>query len=63
MEIGYTCKEVAERYRVSIVTVWDWIRKKKLPAIAIGRDYRITPEDLQEFEESRRTTGRGVERC
>ena len=50
----YTCDEVAERYRVKVITVWDWIRKKKLPAIKIGRDYRVSEEDLKSFEESRR---------
>lgn len=25
----YTCKDVAERYGVQIITVWEWIRKKK----------------------------------
>ena len=50
----YTCDEVAERYRVKVITVWDWIRKKKLPAIRIGRDYRISEEDLKSFEASRR---------
>lgn len=33
----YTCKDVAERYGVQIITVWEWIRKKKLGAIKIGR--------------------------
>ena len=50
----YTCDEVAERYRVKVITVWDWIRKKKLPAIRIGRDYRISEDDLKSFEASRR---------
>lgn len=50
----YTCDEVAERYRVKVITVWDWIRKKKLPAIKIGRDYRVSEDDLKTFEESRR---------
>lgn len=37
----FTCQEVAERYRVEVLTVWNWIRKKRLPAIKIGRDYRV----------------------
>lgn len=52
----YTCEDVAERYGVQIITVWDWIRKKKLPAIRIGKSYRIREEDLKAFEESRLTT-------
>lgn len=50
-----TCQEVADRYGVKPITVWDWIRKKKLPAIKLGRDYRISPEDLALFEKERRT--------
>lgn len=51
----YTCEDIAERYGVQIITVWDWIRKKKLPAIKIGKGYRVTEEDLKAFEDSRRT--------
>lgn len=51
----FTCKEVAERYNVKIITVWDWIRKKKLPAIKIGKSYRITENDLKAYEESAKT--------
>lgn len=51
----YTCEEVSERYSVKVITVWDWIRKKKLSAIKIGRDYRISEEDLKSFETERRT--------
>lgn len=51
----YTCEEVAERYSVKVITVWDWIRKKKLNAIKLGREYRISEHDLIQFEEERRT--------
>ncbi len=51
----YTCAEVAERYSVKIITVWDWIRKKKLQAVKIGRDYRISEDDLLKFEAERKT--------
>jgi excisionase family DNA binding protein len=51
----FTCSEVAERYKVKTLTVWDWIRKKKLPAIKIGRDYRIRQEDIDAFEKKRKT--------
>lgn len=54
----YNCGEVAERYGVKIITVWEWIRKKKLPAIRIGKEYRISEDDLKSFEESCRTIGR-----
>lgn len=51
----YTCPEVAARYKVEVITVWDWIRKGKLGAIKIGRDYRISDTDLKAFEEARRS--------
>lgn len=52
----FTCEEVAERYKVKVITVWEWIRQKKLSAIKLGREYRISEEDLKVFEKSRRTT-------
>lgn len=50
----FTCEEVAERYKVKVITVWEWIRQKKLGAIKLGREYRITEDDLVSFEDSRR---------
>lgn len=55
MEKYLSCNEVAELYGVKVLTVWDWIRKKKLPAIRLGRDYRIRPEDVKQFEQERMT--------
>ena len=51
----YTCEEVAERYSVKVITVWDWIHKKKLNAIKLGREYRVSEDDLIQFEDERRT--------
>lgn len=51
----YSCNEVADRYSVQTITVWDWIRKKKLSAIKIGKEYRVSEEDLKVFEDARRT--------
>lgn len=51
----YSCDEVAERYSVQVITVWDWIRKKKLPAMKIGREYRISDDDLRTFESKCKT--------
>ena len=52
----YTCGEVAERYKVKVITVWVWIRQQKLGAIKIGKEYRVSEEDLIAFENSRKTT-------
>lgn len=51
----YTCDEIAERYAVKVITVWDWIRSKKLGAIKIGKMYRIREEDIKRFEDARCT--------
>ena len=56
LEKYLNCRDVADRYGVQLITVWDWIRKKKLPAIKIGKEYRIKTSDLERFEEERRTT-------
>ncbi len=50
MERLYDCDEVAERYKVKKITVWDWIRKGFLPAKRIGKMYRISAKDLDEFD-------------
>lgn len=55
MQNLYDCEFVSERYNVEIRTVWGWIREKKLPAIKIGKQYRIREEDLKRFEEERKT--------
>ena len=55
MEKLYTCEDVAERYGVKVTTVWDWIREQKLPAIQIGKSYRVQEIDLSTFEKENRT--------
>lgn len=55
MDKFYSCEEVAARYGVKVITVWDWVRKRKLPAVKIGKQYRITADDLAAFEDAGRT--------
>lgn len=50
-----TCEDVAERYGVKKLTVWGWIREKKLNAIQTGKLYRIRQRDLEDFESIRST--------
>jgi len=60
MEKYLTCDDVAEKYGVKKITVWAWIREKKLNAIQTGKNYRIRLEDLREFENSRGTKRMGA---
>ena len=55
MDRLYTCEEVAERYSVKLTTVWSWIHSNFLPAIKLGRFYRIRESDLQAFEQANLT--------
>jgi len=55
MEKLYTCAEIADRYSVPVGTVWRWIRRKMIPAINLGKEYRISEIDLKQFEKERKT--------
>ena len=46
----YTCNEIAERYSVKVITVWDWIRNGKLKAIKLPKGYRVSEEAVAEYE-------------
>lgn len=46
---------IAEELEVSVSTVRSWIRKKRLKATKIGRDYRIKRVDYEKFLEERTT--------
>ena len=50
-----TVKEVAQELRVSERLVTKWITKGELPAIDLGKGYRIYRSDLDAFIEKRRT--------
>ena len=48
-------EDIAKELNVSIETVRNWIRKNKLIAYRVGRDYRIKRTDYEKFLEERRT--------
>ena len=50
-----TVEQVAERLQVHEETVRVWIRRKQLNAVQIGNEYRITPADLRDYIERRKT--------
>ncbi len=46
-----TAAEVAERLRVSTMTVYRLIRAGDLPAVRVGRNYRVREQDLVQYLE------------
>jgi len=44
-----TVSEVADTLRVNILTVYEYIKRKELDAVRIGRYYRILDTDFQKF--------------
>lgn len=52
MNTLYTCAEVAAKYRVTIRTVYDWIKTDKLAAVKIGKAFRVTEAALIDFEKA-----------
>ena len=49
-----TVPEIAERMRVRTMTVYRWIEAGKLPAVQVGKHYRVRASDLEAMLESAR---------
>lgn len=45
----YTLKEVAKILKVSRQTIYNYLKAGRLKATKIGKEYRVTKEDLEEF--------------
>ena len=52
----YTLQEVADYLRVSRQTIYNYVTAKKLRASKIGKEYRVTEKDLQDFLKNGRNT-------
>ena len=50
-----TVAEVADELRVSTMTVYRLIQRDELPALRIGRSYRIDKSDLDAYLSNRAT--------
>jgi excisionase family DNA binding protein len=55
----FTVEEVAERLKVSHMTVYRWIKAGKLGAYKIGGGFRITEGDIERFLKARRVRAEG----
>jgi excisionase family DNA binding protein len=45
----YTAKEVADKLRVNIMTIYRYINGGKLGAYKIGKEFRIDKKEFQNF--------------
>ena len=46
-----TPEQVAEKLQLSLITVKRWLTSGKLPGYKVGRQWRISEEQLQKFVE------------
>lgn len=45
----YTLTELTEILQVTRRAIYNWIKDGKLKAVRIGREWRVTKENLEEF--------------
>jgi excisionase family DNA binding protein len=45
----YTARELADKLRVNIMTVYRYIKAKKLKAHKIGKEYRVGKAEFEDF--------------
>lgn len=45
----YTAKELAEKLRVNIMTIYRYIAAKKIEAYKMGKDFRISKKEFDKF--------------
>lgn len=54
MDEFLTTKEIAKSLKVNIITVRRWIVAGKLPATFLGKEFRISKKDFEQFLEDRK---------
>lgn len=45
----YSIEEISQMLKVTYLTVYRWVKAKKLVALKAGKQYRIKKEDLDDF--------------
>lgn len=53
-----TAREVADRLKLNLLTIYEYIKDGSLQAIKFGRSYRILETDLDEFVTEHRVKNR-----
>ena len=51
----YTAKELAEKLRVNIMTIYRYIEAEKIKAYKLGKEFRIDKEEFEKFLNSVKT--------
>lgn len=51
----YTAKELAEKLRVNIMTIYRYIKAGKLKAHKIGKEFRISNKEFKKFLDKSKT--------
>lgn len=51
----YTAQELADKLRVNIMTIYRYIKAKKLKAHKIGKEFRIDKSEFEKFLNSVKT--------
>ena len=55
VKIYFTPQEVAAQLQLNLLTIYGYIRDKKIRAAKFGRKYRIGSDDLERFISEHRT--------
>ena len=50
----YTAEELAEKLRVNIMTIYRYIKARKLRAYKLGKGFRIDKKEFNKFLESKK---------
>jgi excisionase family DNA binding protein len=51
----YTAQELADKFEVNIMTIYRYIKVKKLRAYKIGKEFRIGKKEFNDFLEKTKT--------
>jgi len=54
--VFYTTEEVADILKVHVKTVREMIKSKRLQAVKVGKEYRITDDQIRQYVEENKTS-------
>lgn len=47
---SYTLKELAERWKLSYMTIWTMVKNGEIKSFRVGNSIRVTAEELKRIE-------------